>query len=156
MSIPSIEEISSMWFEDAHLDEHKLHRESLAIPLLHHKYYQMYIETNLEMSKIKEHIKKFEFLLEEYMCQSMGSDELDAFMKMASDRNITLPDMNKKILKPDIPKKIAGNSYIIKQNLKVCELKEKSDYLKSILAMISGRSFQIKDAINFIQFQAGN
>jgi len=152
----TLEEISSMWFEDAHINVSKLHEESLRIPLLHQKYYDIYIEAKLTVSRMKEELKKFEVCLEEYMTGSMGSEEIEKFVELATKKKIILPDLNKKVLKPDVPKKIASNSYVIQQNLKIADMTEKADYLKSILAMISGRSFQIRDAVEFIKFQAGN
>lgn len=152
----NIEEISSMWFEDAHINVTKLHEESLRIPLLHQKYYDIYIDAKLSCSKLKEELKKFEVCLEEYMTSSMAPEDADKFLEWAEKKKISLPDLNKKVLKPDIPKKIASNSYVIQQNLKISELSEKAEYLKSILAMISGRSFHIREAVDFLRFQAGS
>ena len=151
----NLEEISAMWFEDAHINVNKLHEESLRIPLLHQKYYDFYVDVKLSVSKLKEELKKFEVCLEDYMTNSMSQEEVDKFVQWAAKKNVVLPDLNKKVLKPDIPKKIASNTYVIQMNLKIAETAEKAEYLKSIIGMISSRSFQIRDAINFIQFQAG-
>lgn len=62
---------------------------------------------------------------------------------------------DKKILKPDIPRHIAAHEDVVKLNLRIALQADKVDFLKSVLQTINGRSFQIRDAIEWKKFVAG-
>jgi hypothetical protein len=150
-----IEEIGSMWYEDTYIKQEKLHEESLKIPMLHHKYLMLYMEEKTRLNKLTVDLDKFESMLEEYILNSLSPEDHDKFEELAKKKNIVLPDPNKKVLRTDIKKKVESNSYVIQQKLKMVECQDKIEMLKMILDQIKNRSFQIRDAISFIQFQAG-
>lgn len=53
----SLESIQEMWERDAKIDPDNLHTESLNIPVLHAKYFDLYNNINL-LKKRAEHQKK--------------------------------------------------------------------------------------------------
>ncbi len=53
----SLESIQEMWEKDAKIDPDNLHTESLNIPILHAKYFDLYNNVNL-LKKRAEHQRK--------------------------------------------------------------------------------------------------
>lgn len=142
-----LEEIETMWAIDSNIDQFKLADESLKIPKLHAKYYQIYVREKLTYSKLKENQKVLEEILTGYFAKTLTDEELDEYGLVYSD---------KKVLKPDIPKAVAVHKDMIDFNLKMAMVYEKVEFLKSIIQQINNRSFIIKDAIQFKMFEAGN
>lgn len=142
-----IEEIEKLWEEDSKIKEYKLADEALNIPKLHAKYYRLYIREKLAYTELKEKEKTLEELLFNYFAKTLTDDEIKEYGFVYTDR---------KYMKADIPKAVASHKDMITYRLKLAAAYEKAEFLKSVLAMIGQRSFQIKDAINWKMFEAGN
>lgn len=142
----TLEEIEAMWLEDVNIDSFKLGDESLKIPKLHAKYYQLYVREKLALSKMKEQQKSLELILEQFFAKTLTDQELDEYGLEYGD---------KKILKPDIPKYVDAHKDMVTMKLKIAMANEKVEFLKSIINMVQNRSFQIKDAIQWKIFEAG-
>lgn len=142
----TFEELQSLWAEDAKIDKKRLADESLNIPMLHSKWYRMYIAEKISLMGLKNQHVELEDILEQYYARTLTAEELKSYGLEYDD---------KKILKTDIPKRIMANKDNIKLKTKIGVQNEKVDFIKSILAHITGRSYIIKDAIEFIKFEAG-
>jgi hypothetical protein len=142
-----LEEIEKLWVEDSKINQDQLHTEALNIPRLHSKYYNYYVREKLTYHKIKEEGHNIEEILTGFFAKTLTDTELNDYELEYSD---------KRYLKQDIPKQVAGHKYMIDYKLKLAMSYEKTEFLKSILGMISSRSFQIRDALESKKFDAGN
>lgn len=141
-----IDAIELLWQEDSVIDRKDLGAEALKIPMLHSKWYKIYMEEKLLLSQIKAKIEEFEIVLESYFLKTMTVEELKLY-------NLTYSD--KKILRQDVSKNIATYPEMIELKLKCAVQIEKCEFIKDILKMIHGRSFILKDAIEWCKFTAG-
>lgn len=141
-----IEQIEKLWLEDCSIDRTDLGAEALKIPSLHQKWYQIYMQEKLLLSQLKAKIEETELLLEGFFMKTLTVEELH-------ENNLTYSD--KKYLKPDLPKHISTHSKMVELKLKLAVQTEKCEFLKDIIKTIHGRSFIIKDAIQWAIFSAG-
>ena len=140
----TLESIQEMWEKDAQIDRDNLHDESLNIPSLHAKYIELY-NTIFLLRKIAEQQRK-NIRHERYEYFSGKSDPQvyidDPFPKKIRDK-----DTMQKYL--DADEKLSNSS------LKIDYYDTILVYLESILKVIQNRTFQIKNAIEFMRFNAG-
>lgn len=142
-----LEEIEKIWLDDSVIDETDLGRAALDIPKLHAKWYAILMREKQLLYGLSIKKDELELLLEAYYGKTLTQEELDQF---------DLPEYSdKKILRPDIPKHIASNEKMIKINLQIASQTDKIEFVKDVLKQIHGRSFIIKDAIQWVLFQAG-
>lgn len=139
-----IEMIKSMWEKDSQIDIDNLHQESLNIPILHSKYYDIY--NNLVLLKAKAEQQRKNIKHERYEYYS-GKADPDVYVKDPFPKKVRDKDAMNKYL--DADKKLSN----------VCMKIEYYDaminYVDSILKQISNRTYQIKNSIEFLKFQAG-
>lgn len=142
-----LEEIEKIWMDDASIDETNLGSAALDIPRLHSKWYKILMEEKRILYALSMKKDELELILEGYYAKTLTQEEMKEF---------GLPDyLDKKILKPDIPKHIQTNPEMVKVNLKIATQSDKIEFVKDVLKQIHGRSFIIKDAIQWAIFQAG-
>jgi len=142
-----IDEIMNMWEGDSKIDPTELGEESIKIPKLHHKYYQIFAQERLKLLKFTSELKKLK--LEKYEFFSQGpNDETRA-------KGWEMPPKGM-ILKADIPMYMDADDDIIKMNLKIGYQQEKVEFLESIIKSLVNRGFQIKAAIEWQRFTMGN
>jgi len=139
----NIDEIQLLWEEDSKIDPDNLHQESLKIPSLHSKYYKIYNNIIL-LKKIEEN--KYKILRKEKWMYYSGKSEPDVYKDNPFDH---------KVLKPDIDKYMDADSDIIKSMSKLDYYQTMINYLDSILKTILNRTYQIKNAIEYMRFTAG-
>jgi hypothetical protein len=140
------EEIRIEWEKDSVIDKTELAVESLKIPILHSKYYNIFIQEAVRHRKFlgEQKIllrKMFEYYSGEMSLEEMKVNNLEIFQR--------------KLLKADIEKYISSDKAVIEMDLKVGIQRETIDFLESILKTINNRGFQIKNAIDFLKFQNG-
>ena len=136
--------IKSMWEKDSQIDIDNLHEESLKIPVLHSKYYD--ILNNLVLLKAKAEQQRKNIRHERYEYYSGKADpevyEKDPFPKKVRDKDA----MNKYL---DADDKLSTVS------MKIEYYDVMINYVDSILKQVSNRTYQIKNSIEFLKFQAG-
>lgn len=139
-----LDTIKELWKEDSRIDIDNLHDESLKIPCLHAKYYEMYV--NVQLLKKKAEQKKKELHLVKYEYYSGKADE-------SIYRENPLP---KKVRdKEHLTSRLGADDELSKINLKIEYYDTMLHYIDSILKMISNRTYQIKNSIDFLRFQSG-
>jgi hypothetical protein len=143
----TIEEINSMWAEDAKIDESNIGRESAKIPELHNKYYLMYVKEALKSRKLKSDLKELEKAKTEYYNGSMDQEEL----KLRGWKPNPL-----KILRQDIDKYIESDKDIIQLSLRIAYHDSTAKYLEDIVKQINNRNFIIKNIIDWAKFTNGS
>lgn len=139
----NIDEIQSLWEEDSKIDPDNLHTESLKIPSLHSKYYNIY-NNILLLKKLEEN--KYKILKKERWIYYSGKADPEVYKKDPFDH---------KVLKPDIDKYMDADEQIIKSVSKIEYYQTMLSFLDSILKTILNRTYQIKNAIEYMRFTAG-
>lgn len=139
----NIDEIQTLWEEDSKLDPDNLHTESIKIPSLHSKYYKIY-NNILLLKKMEEN--KFKILKKEKWMYYTGKADPEVYKENPFDH---------KVLKPDIDKYMDADEEIIKSISKIDYYQTMISYLDSILKTILNRTYQIKNAIEYMKFTAG-
>lgn len=139
----NIDEIQSLWEEDSKIDPDNLHQESIKIPALHSKYYKIYNNIVL-LKKLEE--SKLKILKKEKWLYYSGKADPDVYKDDPFDH---------KVLKPDIDKYMDADTDIIKSVSKIEYYQTMLNFLDSILKTILNRTYQIKNAIEYMRFTAG-
>ena len=139
----NLDEIQSLWEEDAKIDPDNLHEESIKIPSLHAKYYKIYNNIVL-LKKLEEN--KFKILKKEKWMYFSGKSDPEVYIKQPFDY---------KVLRQDIDKYMDADEDILKSISKMEYYQTMLSYLDSILKTIMNRSYQIKNSIEFLKFISG-
>lgn len=134
------------WDEDSKIDRSELGEESIKIPQLHHKYYKFYSAERLTLTKLK---KQLNLLKKQKFLWYMGTISEEELIDLGWDPNPL------KILKQDVPMYVDADKDVQDIELKVEYIKEKVDFLESVIKTLSIRSYQINNAINWEKFKVG-
>jgi len=143
MSI-DLETIQKMWEEDSKIDIDNLHVESLNIPILHSKYFDLYNTINLLRKKAEQQKKRIRHERYEYFT---GKADPDVYLENPFPKKIRDKETLQGYLDSD--EKL---SQVV---LKIEYYETMLSYIDSILKMISNRTYQIKNSIDFLRFQSG-
>ena len=139
-----LDTIQDMWEKDAKIDRDNLHDESLNIPSLHAKYFQIYNTIFLRRKKAEQQRKNIRHERYEYFS---GKADPDVYIQNPFPKKIRDKDTMTKYL--DADEKLSNSS------LKIEYYDTMLTYLESILKVIQNRTYQIKNAIEFMRFNAG-
>ena len=139
-----LDTIQKMWEEDSKIDPDNLHTESLNIPILHSKYFDLYNNIILLKKKAEQQRKNIRHDRYEYYT---GKADPDVYVENPFPKKIRDKETLQKYL--DADEKLSTVC------LKVEYYDTMLNYLESILKVIQNRTFQIKNAIEFIKFTAG-
>ena len=139
-----LDTIQDMWEKDAKIDRDNLHDESLNIPSLHAKYFQIYNTIFLLRKKAEQQRKNIRHERYEYFS---GKADPDVYIQNPFPKKIRDKDTMTKYLDADV--KLSNAS------LKIEYYDTMLTYLESILKIIQNRTYQIKNAIEFMRFNAG-
>ena len=110
-----LEGIQEMWKKDSNIDPDNLHTESLNIPVLHAKYFEMFNTILLLRKKAEQKIR--------------DKDTMQKYLD-ADERLSTV-------------------------SLKIEYYDTMLKYIEEILKQITNRTYQIKNAIEFMRFTSG-
>jgi hypothetical protein len=139
-----LEKIQKMWEEDSKIDIDNLHTESLNIPILHAKYFDILNNIILLKKKAEQQKKNIRHERYEYFT---GKADPDVYIENPFPKKIRDKETLQKYL--DADERLSSIS------LKVEYYDTMLNYLESILKMISERNWQIRNSIEFIKFTAG-
>ena len=139
-----LEKIQKMWEEDAEIDPDNLHTESLNIPSLHAKYFALYNTIFLLRKKAEQQRKNIRHERYEYFS---GKAAPEIYAEKPFPKKIRDKDTMNKYL--DADEKLSSSS------LKIDYYDTMLVYLESILKVIQNRTYQIKNAIEFMRFNSG-
>jgi hypothetical protein len=140
----NLETIQEMWQKDSVIDPDNLHDESLKIPQLHSKYYTLYNTISLLRERARETYNKVR--LERYNYYS-GKAPAEVYAEEPFPYKVRDKDALQRHL--DADKKLN------EIDLKVRYYNVMLKFLEDIIKMISNRSYQIKNSIEFMQFTSG-
>lgn len=143
----TIEEIQELWEGDAKIDSIRLDDESLSIPRLHSKYFnvlnsekRILIEAEAKMKVLKKNKIR-------YFSGKMSKQELDS---------LGWSPWGDKILKSEIQTYVETDVEVIELSRKIEIQRIKTEFLVSIITNINNRNFAIKNAIDYRRFVAGS
>ena len=139
-----LDAIQKMWEQDSKIDIDNLHIESLNIPILHSKYFDLYNTINLLKKKAEQQRKKIRHERYEYFT---GKADPDVYLENPFPKKIRDKETLQGYLDSD--EKL---SQVV---LKIEYYETMLCYIDSILKMISNRTYQIKNSIDFLRFQSG-
>ena len=139
-----LDTIQKMWEEDAKIDPDNLHTESLNIPTLHAKYFEIYNNIFLLRKKADQQKRNIRHNRYEYYA---GKADPETYVENPFPKKIRDKDTLQKYL--DADEKLSSVS------LKIDYYDTILVYIESILKVIQNRTYQIKNAIEFMRFNAG-
>jgi hypothetical protein len=142
--IIDIEKIQKMWEEDSKIDPDNLHTESLNIPSLHAKYFELYNNILLLKKKAEQQRRNIRHQKYEYYT---GKADPDVYVENPFPKKIRDKDALQKYLDAD--------EVLSQASLKVDYYDVMLNYLQDILKMIHNRTYQIKNSIEYQKFMSG-
>ena len=140
----NLDKIQEMWERDAVIDPDNLHDESLKIPQLHSKYYTVYNTITLLREKARESYSKIKLERHNYYTGKATAEE---YAENPFPYKVREKDAIQRHLEAD--EKL--NTIDMKMRYYDVILK----FLEEIIRNISGRTYQIKNAIEWQKFQSG-
>ena len=140
----NLDQIQEMWEKDSQIDPDNLHDESLKIPQLHSKYYTIYNTITLLREKARETYSRVK--LERYNYYT-GKAPAEVYVEE--------PFPYKVRDKEALQRHLDADERLNKIDLKIRYYDIMLKFLEEIIKTVSNRTYQIKNAIEFMRFQAG-
>ena len=140
----NLEKIQEMWERDSHIDPDNLHDESLKIPQLHSKYYTIYNTITLLREKARDSYNRVR--LERYNYYT-GKAPAEVYAAEPFPYKVREKDA--------IQRHMDADEKLNTINMKIKYYDTILKYLEEIIRIISNRTYQIKNAIEWNKFQAG-
>jgi hypothetical protein len=139
-----LDTIQKMWEKDSHIDPDNLHTESLNIPSLHAKYFELYNTLFLLRKKAEQQRKNIRHERYEYFS---GKSDPEIYVENPFPKKIRD--------KATMEKYMDADTKISNVSLKLDYYDTMLVYLESILKMIFNRTYQIKNALEYQRFMSG-
>ena len=140
----NLEQIQEMWERDSKIDPDNLHDESLKIPQLHSKYYTLYNTITLLREKARESYAKVK--LERYNYYT-GKATAEVYAEEPFPYKVREKDA--------IQRHLEADDKMNKIDMKIKYYDVMLKFLEEIIRIVSSRTYQIKNAIEWNKFQAG-
>ena len=140
----NLEKIQEMWEKDSRIDPDNLHDESLKIPQLHSKYYTIYNTITLLREKARDSYNRIR--LERYNYYT-GKAPAEVYAAEPFPYKVREKDA--------IQRHMDADDKLNTINMKIKYYDTTLKYLEEIIRIISNRTYQIKNAIEWNKFQAG-
>jgi hypothetical protein len=140
----NLDQVQDMWNKDSVIDPDNLHDESLKIPQLHSKYYTIYNTITLLREKARETYNRVK--LERYNYYTG---------KAPAEVYIEEPFPYKVRDKEALQRHMDADERLNKVELKIRYYDIMLKFLEEVIRMISNRTYQIKNSIEFMRFTAG-
>ena len=140
----NLEQIQEMWEKDSKIDPDNLHDESLKISQLHSKYYTLYNTITLLRERAREQYNKVR--LERYNYYT-GKATAEVYAEEPFPYKVREKDA--------IQRHLEADDKMNKVDMKIKYYDIMLKFLEEIIRNISGRTYQIKNAIEWNKFQAG-
>ena len=141
-----LEDIQSMWVNDSQIDRTELGEESLRIPQLHSKYYNLFSAERMSLRKMEQEYKELYRTKHEYYNGTLSEDEL---------KTNGWEPFQLRILKSDISIYLQSDKDLGRAELRMELQKEKVEFLESIIKNLPARGYQINAAIAWEKFKVG-
>lgn len=137
-------EIRNLIQQDSIIDIENLDIESLKIPTLHLKYYELLLNEKRELKALECTLKK------------KKKTKFEFYMGKASDDVYKEKPLNHRVTKQDLDIYFDSDDELIEIENRIYIQTEKIDLLLEFIKIgINNRGFQIKSAIDFLKFKNG-
>lgn len=141
-----LEEIQVLWNEDKIINIADLGHESVNIPLIHDKYLKIYIDERVRLKGLEFELAKLTKLKANYYLGELGEEELnklgwDQFLGRITKTQTTI-----------LNQYMEADNDIIEVKQRLILIQEKVNYLDSIIKMLNSRGFQIKNALDWLNY----
>ena len=140
----NLDKIQEMWQKDSVIDPDNLHDESLKIPQLHSKYYTIYNTISLLREKARESYNRIRLERHNYYT---GKAPAEVYVEDPFPYKVREKDAIQRHMEAD------DKLNTIDMKIKYYDVTLK--FLEEIIRNISGRTYQIKNAIEWQKFQSG-
>tara|TARA_Y100001935_G_scaffold130412_1_gene108073 strand:- start:1152 stop:1583 length:432 start_codon:yes stop_codon:yes gene_type:complete len=140
----NLEQIQEMWQKDSVIDPDNLHDESLKIPQLHSKYYTLYNTITLLREKARESYSRIR--LERYNYYT-GKATAEVYAEEPFPYKVREKDA--------IQRHLDADDKLSKIDMKIKYYDVMLKFLEEIIRVVSNRTYQIKNAIEWNKFQSG-
>ena len=136
-----VDEITTMWLEDAKIDDVDLDTESLKIPTLHAKYLKLLYQEKLKLKSLVIKKRTLSHVLSEYYRGDLNTPE--------DLRELQREPLSRTVLKQDLGSYVDSDKDMIKLLTKMAYQEEVVSLLEDIIKNINNRGFQIKNSIEW-------
>ncbi len=133
-----------MWRSDSKLDDDLHDNDSIAIPQLHMKYMEFHNTYSLMKKDRELELKR---LLKEKWLYYKGKAPAAMYKEMPFDLKLTAKDEVSMFIEADLD--------VQKVQYKLDYIEQVLFFLDGVLRMINGRTYHIKNAIEWKRFQSG-
>ena len=140
----NLEQIQEMWQKDSVIDPDNLHDESFKIPQLHSKYYTLYNTITLLREKARESYSRIR--LERYNYYT-GKATAEVYAEEPFPYKVREKDA--------IQRHLDADDKLSKIDMKIKYYDVMLKFLEEIIRVVSNRTYQIKNAIEWNKFQSG-
>ncbi len=140
----NLDQIQEMWQKDSVIDPDNLHDESLKIPQLHSKYYTIYNTISLLREKARESYNRIRLERHNYYT---GKAPAEVYVEDPFPYKVREKDAIQRHMEAD------DKLNTIDMKIKYYDVTLK--FIEEIIRNISGRTYQIKNAIEWQKFQSG-
>ena len=140
----NLDQIQEMWQKDSVMDPDNLHDESLKIPQLHAKYYTVYNTITLLREKARETHNRVK--LERYNYYT-GKAPAEVYVEEPFPYKVREKDA--------LQRHMDADEKLSKIEMKIRYYDIMLKFLEEVIRMISNRTYQIKNSIEFLKFTAG-
>lgn len=142
----SLDDIFAMWEKDAEIQQNDLANASTRTSALHHKYAKMLAAARLAHKMREMKYKELYRDKWEWVTGIIAPETLDQY---------GWEPLRKKILRADASVYLESDPDLQKLLIRLAESQERVDALESIIKIINGRAFQIKNAVDYLKFIHG-
>lgn len=142
----TLEEILQNWKDDAQIDSSELAAEAANTPVLHHKYYKIFVEEKLKLRYLQSQFKKLKLAKYEHYIQGPSKETIS--------KGWEVPAIGK-VLKQDVQLYLDADKELSEFQLKIDYAQEKIDALSAIITQINGRSYLIGHCISDTRWKGG-
>lgn len=140
-------ELKLKWEEDSKIDRKQLDNESINIPRLHSKWYNILVDCKIEHKKIELAFAKEKINAKSYYSGDYTQE--DKRFKSLGHQHRKLKNNE------DMNDYVSADADMQKIKLKLFLAEEKIEFVLNVLNQINNRSFQIANAIKWAKFMEG-
>ena len=140
----NLEQIQEMWQKDSVIDPDNLHDESLKIPQLHSKYYTVYNTISLLREKARESYNRIRLERHNYYT---GKAPAEVYVEDPFPYKVREKDA--------IQRHMEADDKLNAIDMKIKYYDATLKFLEEIIRVVSNRTYQIKNAIEWQKFQSG-
>ena len=140
----NLDKIQEMWQKDSVIDPDNLHDESLKIPQLHSKYYTVYNTISLLREKARESYNRIRLERHNYYT---GKAPAEVYVEDPFPYKVREKDA--------IQRHMEADDKLNAIDMKIKYYDTTLKFLEEIIRVVSNRTYQIKNAIEWQKFQSG-